>query len=84
MEFYAIKVFILWDDDIDLGLPRKDFDKLHELLWNEMLDGYSICNRFTDPSWHFAMSQFIDLESEIEINLAEESRKAHIWIDVFH
>ena len=50
------KGFILWDDDIDLGLPRKDFDKLHELLRNEMLDGYSICNRFTDPNWHFAMS----------------------------
>lgn len=29
------------------------------------------------------MSQFIDLELEIEINLAEQPRKAHIWIDIF-
>lgn len=77
------KGFIPWDDDIDLGLPRKDFDKLHELLSKDMPKGYGICNRFTDSNWHFAMSQFIDLESEIEINLAEQPRKAHIWIDIF-
>lgn len=75
--------FIPWDDDIDLGLPRKDFDKLHELLEKEMPEGYGICNRYTDPDWHFAMSQFIDLQSEIEINLAKKPRKAHIWIDIF-
>ena len=50
------KGFIPWDDDIDLGLPRKDFDKLHELLSKDMPKGYGICNRFTDPNWHFAMS----------------------------
>lgn len=77
------KGFIPWDDDIDLGLPRKDFDKLHELLKSDMPKGYGICNRYTDPDWHFAMSQFVDLESEIEINLAEQPRMAHIWIDVF-
>jgi len=77
------KGFIPWDDDIDLGFPRKDYDKLHELLKKEMPEGFALCNRFTEENWHFAMSQFIDLESEIEINLAEEPRLAHIWIDVF-
>lgn len=77
------KGFIPWDDDIDVGMPRKDYDKFLEILEINMPEGYGICNRFTDSSWHFAMSQFIDNESEIEINLAEQSRKAHIWIDVF-
>lgn len=77
------KGFIPWDDDIDIGLPRKDFDKFHELIMKEMPEGFGICNRFTDPNWHFAMSQFIDEKSEILIHLAEKPRKAHIWIDVF-
>ncbi len=77
------KGFIPWDDDIDVGMPRKDFDKFHELLKDDMPEGFGICNRYTDPDWHFAMSQFVDLESEIEIHLAEKPRKAHIWIDVF-
>ena len=75
--------FIPWDDDIDIGMPRKDFDRFHELLRAEMPEGFGICTRYTDENWHFAMSQFVDLESEIEINLAEKPRKAHIWIDVF-
>ena len=77
------KGFIPWDDDIDIGMPRKDFDLFHDLLNKEMPDGFGICNRYTDTDWHFAMSQFIDLQSEIEINLAEKPRKAHIWIDIF-
>lgn len=77
------KGFIPWDDDIDIGMPRKDFDRFHELIQKKMPEGFGICNRYTDKNWHFAMSQFIDEESEIQINLAEESRKAHIWVDVF-
>ena len=77
------KGFIPWDDDIDVGMPRKDYDRFLEVLKKTMPDGYGICNRCTDPNWHFAMSQFIDLESEIEINLAEDARSAHVWIDVF-
>lgn len=75
--------FIPWDDDIDVGMPRRDYDKFLKALEKNMPEGYGICNRFTDPNWHFAMSQFIDNESEIEINLAEQPRKAHIWVDVF-
>ena len=77
------KGFIPWDDDIDLGLPRKDFERLHELLKTKMPSGFGICNRFNNNDWHFAMSQFVDLNSEIEINIAEKTRKSYIWIDVF-
>ncbi len=75
--------FIPWDDDIDIGMPRKDYEKLLKILEKNMPKGYGICNRYTDKNWHFAMSQFIDLESEIEIHLAEKARRAHIWIDIF-
>ena len=77
------KGFIPWDDDIDIGMPRRDFDRFHELIKKEMPEGFSLCDRHTDPDWHFAMSQFVDLESEIEIHLAQKPRKAHIWIDIF-
>lgn len=77
------KGFIPWDDDIDVGMPRKDYDKFLKIMAKRAPKGYGICNRQTDKNWHFAMSQFVDMESEITIHLAEEERKAHIWIDVF-
>lgn len=77
------KGFIPWDDDIDVGMPREDYDRFLDILEKDMPKGYGICNRFTNSDWHFAMSQFIDEESEIEINLAEQPRKAYVWIDVF-
>lgn len=77
------KGFIPWDDDIDIGMPRKDYERFLELLKLEPVNGYGICNRYTDKKWHFAMSQFIDERSEIEIDLAEQKRLAHIWVDVF-
>ena len=75
--------FIPWDDDIDVGMPRKDYEKFLEILNAEMPAGYGICNRHTDANWHFNMSQFFDAESEITIHLAEEPRKAYVWLDVF-
>lgn len=77
------KGFIPWDDDIDVGMPRSDFDRFVKLIKKEMPDGYGICDRYTDPNWHFALCQFIDEETEIAIHLAERTRKAHVWIDVF-
>lgn len=77
------KGFIPWDDDIDVGMPRKDYDRFLDIVQHNMPQGYGICNRYTDENWHFDMSQFVDLKSEVEISLAKKVRRAHIWIDVF-
>lgn len=75
--------FIPWDDDIDVGMPRKDYEKFLRIMQKYPIKGYGVCNRFTNPKWHFAMTQFVDLESEIVIHLAEKPRKANVWLDVF-
>lgn len=38
------KGFIPWDDDIDVMLPRKDFDKMMEVIKRDYSDKYSIAN----------------------------------------
>ena len=38
------KGFIPWDDDIDVVLPRKDFNKMIEVFKRDYSDKYSIAN----------------------------------------
>lgn len=41
--------FIPWDDDIDLNMPRRDYDRLLEILPNELKKPYVLQTPVTDP-----------------------------------
>lgn len=75
------KGFIPWDDDIDIGMPREDFDKFVSI--ENYPEGYGYISHKNTPEWKFAFGQFIDKESEIEILLNEKPRKANVWLDIF-
>ena len=36
------KGFIPWDDDIDIAMPRKDFERLEKLLGDKIIDKYTL------------------------------------------
>ena len=76
------KGFIPWDDDIDVGMPREDYD-IFVSLQKEFPRGFSLTDRYSDRNWPFLFSQFVDNESEIVVHMNEEPRKCKVWIDVF-
>jgi len=41
------KGFIPWDDDIDVALPRKDYDKFGEICKTELSDKYELLSKKT-------------------------------------
>jgi len=77
--------FIPWDDDLDIVMPRYDYDKFVEICKNGIENGYGLIHYDTDiePNWNTAYSQFVDLQSEIETTINYSTRKTFVWIDVF-
>lgn len=53
------KGFIPWDDDLDIMLPRKDYEKLIELLEKEDNDTYKVFS-LRDDSWNRPYSCYVD------------------------
>lgn len=43
------KGFIPWDDDVDVTMPREDYDKLQEICAQELEYPYHFQTTFTDP-----------------------------------
>lgn len=47
------KGFIPWDDDIDVSMPREDFDKMMKSLPKELSDKYFLQNQKTEKGCYF-------------------------------
>lgn len=51
------KGFIPWDDDIDISMPRKDYDKFLEIVKTQMSDKYYVLNCDTDENYPLATTR---------------------------
>lgn len=76
--------FIPWDDDMDIVMPRDDYDKFVRICKKGMEDGYGLIHYETDidPHWHTVYSKFVDTQSVLERPLAYQTFKEYVWIDI--
>ena len=51
--------FIPWDDDIDIAMPRKDFEKLIKIVEKKMSDRYLILNAKNDPKYPLMTTRLV-------------------------
>lgn len=78
------KGFIPWDDDIDIGMPRKDYDKFISIATKEMNEKY-----FIQPGHDYKNSWQPFTKIRKKDTLADEKNIAHIdypkgiFIDIF-
>lgn len=76
--------FIPWDDDLDVGLPRKDYEVFVQKAQALLPEHVFVQNHRTDPEFPFLYSKLRDSRT----TYIEESRKYHnmnhgVYIDVF-
>lgn len=77
------KGFIPWDDDMDVAMPRKDYDKFLELYRIQLADRYDVEHFTIQDDVYFYPLKIRDLETRVkEIRLGDET-VSYLSIDVF-
>ena len=78
------KGFIPWDDDIDLGIPRKDYDRFLEIAPKELSKHLRLVNYHTDPEYHYYITRILDTETKVEEErIGNDNRYTNASIDIF-
>lgn len=75
--------FIPWDDDIDVAMPRKDYDKFITLQ-NEFSKPYFIQTYKTDKNYIYNYAKVRNNDTTYIENFFASTQMNHgVWIDVF-
>lgn len=74
--------FIPWDDDIDIGVPRQDYDRLAN-VFEHLPSHLKFCTYERDPSYPYYFSRLEDERILVKSIRAEEEELTPAWIDIF-
>ena len=78
--------FIPWDDDMDIQMPRPDYEKFVEIAKRELPEGYAWLDRFTCADYDNAFGKVIVTDSARVDKVAADSGLKlgeGIFIDIF-
>ena len=77
------KGFIPWDDDIDVGMPREDYEKFLTIVRSELPEGYDFLNYKQNPKYLRYFSRIVDKRVKVVNASYAERRIENAWIDIF-
>lgn len=76
--------FIPWDDDLDVGMPREDYNKFLKLAPVLLShSAYFLQTPFTDKNYAMSYAKLIDLDTQIQERNNFNNAKNGIFIDIF-
>ncbi|CUO46391.1 LicD family protein [Clostridium disporicum] len=76
------KGFIPWDDDIDFGMPRKDYEIFMQIAKDELSENKSI-KTYKDKNSKQYFIQVMDNRTKIKMTSNAVSRYENVWVDIF-
>lgn len=78
------KGFIPWDDDVDLGMPRKDYDRFLEVAPRELAKHLKLVNFRTDPDYQYYITRILDTGTKVvEERIGNDHKYTNASIDIF-
>lgn len=78
------KGFIPWDDDIDICMPREDYNKLIEICESRPDSRYKMFTKDTDPSYYYYdFAKVVDRNTEVIEHDLLPNPNMGVWVDIF-
>lgn len=75
--------FIPWDDDIDIMVPRADYERLLTILDENLPPHLRLFHYKKQEECLFFQAKVIDLRYEIDRHVFSQQKRLNIWIDIF-
>ena len=76
--------FIPWDDDMDIALPRDDYEKFLSVANDELPENMKLITFYNDDKYRYFLPRIVDLNTEIvEKRYEKLGEKSHLFIDFF-
>lgn len=77
------KGFIPWDDDIDIGMPRPDFDRFTEIVKQELPEGMVYKTYQDTPGYRYYVPRLCDSRVKVVDTASSVQKVREAWIDIF-
>ena len=75
--------FIPWDDDVDLGIPRADYDRLLKEVSARLPENLELRTYDDETDHHYYFARIVDKRYQIRRMGSIEERLENIWVDLF-
>ena len=77
------KGFIPWDDDIDIGIPRNEYDKFISEISDKLPEHLKLYTYKNEKSHHYYFSRIVDTRHSLKRTGSLVDRNEELWIDIF-
>lgn len=75
--------FIPWDDDVDLGIPREDYEKLLKRVQEKLPEHLRLQTYEDETEHHYYFARIVDTRYQIRRMGSLEERLENVWVDLF-
>jgi lipopolysaccharide cholinephosphotransferase len=75
--------FIPWDDDVDLGIPRDEYERLLKEVAAKLPENLQLRTYDDETDHHYYFARIVDTRYQIRRMGSLEERLENIWVDLF-
>ena len=77
------KGFIPWDDDIDIGIPRGEYERFLSGIKRELPDYMAVRTYKNSRNHHYYFSRIVDKRYKVKRTGSEVDRLEEVWVAIF-